>query len=99
MRRLDIVTGKTIERKGGRTMKIQTTGSETQHITVVLGCTAAEAFYHLQSFSTVRQIKNRIKQDSNVMFISGKNDRTIRNWKAPERFIIEIKPKHQWTKS
>lgn len=40
----DIVPGKTIERRGRKTVKVRTTGSEKRHITVVLAATASGLF-------------------------------------------------------
>lgn len=40
----DIVPGKTIERRGEKTVKVRRTGSEKRHITVVLGRTATGDF-------------------------------------------------------
>ena len=40
----DIVPGKTIERRGKKTVKVRTTGSEERHITVVLAATASGLF-------------------------------------------------------
>lgn len=40
----DIVPGKTIAKRGKKTVTIRTTGLEKRHITVVLGCTATGDF-------------------------------------------------------